>query len=263
MRRALFGLIAAVLAAAPATANYYEFTGTISFSDSSKRFLPEGKSLSGSGVGFSSGAPSNEVRLSVVNGFTGTLQTAFGSTVGYTQQAFLTNVGTGKFNESSPVAGLHGKWAVGGLARRNNYASFPLTANEMTGLGLGGTLPAFKGSTPSVRFGTWTTGTVVETNVITESHPAMGSVFYGSLSVMGFDKRTSLGMGTVQFVTPIRTVGLLGVPGNRAAIGTLTLTFAPEPGRAALLIGGGTAVALLGARRASGRPLRRRALCGL
>jgi len=255
----LLGLIATALSV-PARANYYHFTGTFSLPDSSPggsaRFLPEGVGVSGSGVAYSRNAPPNRAihGFGAVKGFTGALTTVLGSTGGYTQQVFLSGIGPGSFTTNTVgQPRLHGKLAVRGLAERlingNRTAAFPLTAGGSKGLGLDGTLMASSGTFPSVRFGTWTTGTVVESNVIVETHPAMGSVVFGDLSAMGFDNRTPLGMGTVQFVTPIRTVGLLGMPGNRAAIGALTLTFAPEPGRAVLLLVACAALSLLGARR--------------
>jgi hypothetical protein len=252
MRGAFLALISAVLSGASAAADYYQFTGSLSIPVSSRRFLPMGSaSVSGSGVGFSGVSPSNAIHLSVVNGFTGTLQTAFGSTGGFTQQAFFTAIGDADF--SKPAKGkLHGKMAVGGLGRRringSPYAGFPFTKGAITGLGLGGTLPAFSGQTPVVKFGTWTTGTVAVPAVIIEENPALGTYTLGTISAKGADARTTMGMGTVQFVTPIRTTS--GVPANRAAIAKLTLTFAPEPGRAVPLLVGCLALALLGTRRA-------------
>ena len=102
MRFASVALIAALLAGAPARSDYYLFTGALSFPEGSRRFLPRSGSISGSGVAFSSVAPSNEIHLSVVNGFTGTLSTVFGSTAGYSQQAFLTQVGKGDFSDPGP-----------------------------------------------------------------------------------------------------------------------------------------------------------------
>ena len=252
MRFASVALIAALLAGAPARSDYYVFTGALSFPEGSRRFLPRSGSVSGSGVAFSSVAPSNEIHLSVVNGFTGTLSTVFGSTAGYSQQAFLTQVGKGDFSDPGP-GNLRGKLAVGGMGRRRGpggtYAQFPFTTAGMTGLGLGGTLPAVKGPEPAVRFGTWTIGPRHESGVITTSMIVFGQFMYGTVSDAGFDKLTTMGMGAVQLVTPIRTVS--GVPGDRAAFARLTLNFAPEPGRAALLLAGSTAVAVLGARRAA------------
>lgn len=273
MGRALVALLCGVLIAAPAPAAYYEFTGTLSFADpspgGSARFLPEGVSLSGSGVAYSSnGTPFRQIgSFAGVQGFTGSLTTSFGSTAGYTQMVFVSGIGPGMhcpLGVIPPPTGcfttntvgqprLHGKMPVRGLAERfaagKRNAAFRLTTAGKTGLGLGGTLPAISGSEPSVRFGTWTTGTVSEKNVVVESHPAKGGPVLGNITGMGSDNRTSMGMGTVQFVTPIRTVGLLGLPGQRAAIAKLTLNFAPEPGRAALLLAGCFALVILGASR--------------
>lgn len=243
--RTLLALVAISLVAASAHAEYFEYTGKLEFGGS-PRFLPKGVTVSGSGTGVSSVSP-NEIDLSVVNGFTGTLQTMFVLTAGWTQQAFLTTAGAGDFSKPSAPAGLHGKMAVGGIAKRlvskNPYAAFPLTKGGMTGLGLGGTLPAISGKTPAVKFGTWTTRTVVVTNVIVAS--PSGKI--GNLVAKGSDARTTMGMGTVQLVTPIRTVS--GTPNDRGAIAKLSLTFAPEPSRGVLLLAGCAALALLGVSR--------------
>jgi hypothetical protein len=254
MQSRLVAFLAAALAAAPAAADYYTFTGTLSFVESSPFFLPGGVGVSGSGVAFSSRTlTSNTIRtFAGVSGFTGTSTSVVGSTAGYTQAAFIDGVGDGSFGQSSPIDGLHGKMAVRGLARRsfigNPYAAFPLTIDGTAGLGLGGTVPATSGQTPSVRFGTWTTGTVIEAGVITQSHPAMGTFVIGNISGMGFDTRTVSGMGDVQLVTPVRTVGISPA---RGAVASLTLHFAPEPGRGLMLLAGSLALLLLGWRRAN------------
>lgn len=273
MRRVVVSLIAAVLAGGPARAAYYEFTGTISIKDASPggsaRFLPEGVSVSGSGIAFSSNAPPFRwiYGFGAVKGFTGARTTNFGSTAGYTQMVVLNGVGPDEFTTNTvgqPY--LHGKMAVRGLASRffngDPTAAFPLTVGMSRGLGLGGSVMATSGTFQSVRFGTWKTITVSEPNVIVESHPAMSSVVYGNITGMGFDDRTTMGMGTVQFVTPIRTVSQpvvcpLPLPPcapipARGAVAVLTLTFTPEPGRAALLLAASSALALLGVRRAGG-----------
>jgi hypothetical protein len=284
MRVVIFALLTAVLAAGPARAAYYEFTGTLSFKDpspgGSARFLPEGVSVSGSGVAYSSAPQFRWIYgFGAVKGFTGSRTTNFGSTAGYTQRAFVSGFGPGSnsmhtcFPPSSAgcfttnTVGqwwLHGKMGVPGLAERfgpgARNAAFPLTVGMSRGLGLGGTVMASSGTFPSVRFGTWRTITVSEPNVVIESHPAMGTVVYGDVTGMGFDTRTPSGMGTVQFVTPIRTVSqpvicplppCAPVPEKYGAVAVLTLTFAPEPGRAALLIAACLSLVLLGARRAS------------
>lgn len=260
MRRGLLWLLFAALTSAPAAANYYQFTGTISIVESSKRFFPRDVSVSGAGVGFSSRLPANEIRsFRAVSGFTGTVSTVFGSTGGFQQKAIITRVGDAAFSKPSAPAGLKGRMAVGGVLRlvaNGTYAAFPLTSNGTIGLGLGGTVPAnlhVPGFSSSLRFGTWTTGTVLETGVVGTSHPVMGSFTTRTISAMGYDARTPSGMGTVQLVTPIRV--LSGYPTDRAAIAALTLHFAPEPGRGALLLGGGVALALVGRlRRRPPRP---------
>ena len=271
MGRALVALLCGVLIAAPAPAAYYEFTGTLSFVDpspgGSARFLPEGVGVSGSGVADSNSGVQGFrwiYGFGAVKGFAGALTTNFGSTGGYTQKAFLSGVGLDKFTTNTvgqPY--LHGKMAVRGLAERlfngNRTVAFPLTVGMSKGLGLGGTVMASSGTFESVRFGTWKTITVSEPNVIVESHPALGIALYGDVTGMGFDTRTASGMGMVQLVTPIRTVSqpivcpqppCAPILGNRGTVATLTLTFAPEPGRAVLLLSACFALVLLGAGRA-------------
>ncbi len=259
MRRALFAWIACVWLAAPAGAAYYQFTATFSVSASSPRFLPKGVVASGSGIGVSGVAPKNEIRnLAGVAGFAGPLtSTVMSGGVGYTRKAALTGIGEASF-AGTLLGKLQGELAVGGIAQRfvNGVGTgkFPLTTSATAGLGLGGTVPQISGtSTVKVRFDTWTTGTVVEAGVVTQSLPAKGVIVFGNLVGKGSDSRTSMGMGTVQLVSPIRTVGFLGVPGDRAAIAKLSLTFAPEPGRGALLLAGCAALALLGASRRRAR----------
>jgi hypothetical protein len=139
--RLLIALLAAAIAA-PASADYYQFTGTFSFAKSSEGFLPTGVSVSGSGV--ASFNP-NAIDLVQVAGFTGTLQTSFGSTAGYSQKAFITRIGDGSFSKPTSSGKLRGRLGVGGLGRYSgpgsNTFSFPLTANEMTGLGPTGRCP--------------------------------------------------------------------------------------------------------------------------
>jgi hypothetical protein len=247
----LIGSLVCVWLAAPAAANYYEFTGTISIAASSPRFLPKGAIASGSGIGVSGVLPKNEiVQLAGVKGFSGSLATTFVSGANYTRQASISAIGAANFAKALP-GNLHGVLAAGGLAQRFvggvATGAFALTSQRTAGLGLGGTLPQLSGtSTVNVRFDTWTTGTAIEAGVVTQSLPAKGIIVIGNLVGMGSDNRTSRGMGTVQLVSPIRTVGLLGLPGDRAAIAKLSLTFAPEPGRAALLFAGCAALSLLG-----------------
>jgi hypothetical protein len=292
--RVFSALLAAVIGCSPAAAEYREFTGTISFQDSSPggsaKFLPEGVSVSGSGVawsrnGWSLSGPHRQIRsFAGVKGFTGSLTTAFGSTAGYTQMVFVSGFGPGNTVMQSPCwasaytgclttntgappgSRLHGKMPVRGLAERfigpgNRVAAFPLT-NAKKGLGLGGTVMGISGSEPSVRFGTWETGMVSEMNVIVESHPAKGGPIYGNVTGVGFDTRTTHGMGTVQFVTPIRTVSqpivcplppCAPILGKRGAVVALTLHFAPEPARGVLLLAACGALALLGVSRRRAR----------
>ncbi len=251
----IYALTATALLTLSASADYYEFTGTFSFPKGSKGFLPRAVSISGSGVASSSVAP-NEIQLAFVDGFTGTLETAYFSTAGATAQAFITNVGDGKFSKPGGSGGLRGKMGFGGLARLLSggmtAVSWMLTANETKGLGLAGTVPTMSNKN-WVRYATWTTGKVVEKDVFLSRNLFKGTVMYGTLSATGFDDRTPLGMGTVQFVTPIRTVDQIGNPWIIAAIGELKLTFAPEPGRAALLVSGALALAVLGVRRTRSR----------
>jgi hypothetical protein len=261
MRRSLLALLAAVPVSAPAGAAYYEFTGTIAILESSPGFLFQGVSVSGSGIGFSSRAPSNEIRsFAGVSGFTGAwTQTYFQPTAGFvfTTNLAITGIGDASFAAASigtrgPV--LLGELGVRGLFRHRKQpyhrdpthttTSFPLTVDQTAGLGLGGTVPNMGTANFSVRFGTWRTATVWEQLVIT----GMGNS--GTISAMGFDARTDAGMGTVQLVTPVRTIsGLVPIPapGDRAAVVALTLHFAPEPGRGALLLAG--SLALLGLAR--------------
>ena len=60
--------------------------------------------------------------------------------------------------------------------------------------------------TPSVRFGTWTTGTVSEMTVVVESHPAMGGPVLGNITGMGFDNAhvDGNGHGPVRHADPDR-----------------------------------------------------------
>ena len=259
MRRALLAWIICACLASPAAAAYYQFTGTFSISARSPRFLPQGTIASGSGIGISGLAPKNEIRdLAGVAGFAGPLTTSvLSGGVGYTRKASLTGIGDANF-AATLLGKLQGELAVGGVAQRfvNGVATgkFPLTTSATAGLGLGGTVPQISGtSTVKVRFDTWTTGSVVEAGVVTQSLPAKGVIVFGNVVGKGSDNRTSMGMGTVQLVSPIRTVGFLGVPGDRAAIAKLSLTFAPEPGRGALLLAGCAALALLGASRRRAR----------
>jgi len=255
---ALCAWIACAGLASPAAAAYYQFTGTFSISASSPRFLPKGVVASGSGIGVSRVTPTNEIGdFTAVNGFTGPLTTTFVSGVSYKRKASLTGIGDASFTK--PLFGnLGGELAIGGVAQRfaNGVATgkFPLTKARTLGLGLGGTVPQISGtSSVKVKFDTWTTGTVALAGVVTQSLPAKGVIVFGNLVGMGSDNRTSMGMGTVQLVTPIRTVGFLGLPGERAAIAKLSLTFAPEPHRGGLLLAGCGVLALLGARRANSR----------
>ncbi len=203
-------------------------------------------------------------RFGAIQGFTGAGTTNSGSTAGYTQRVVLNGV-TPQVLTNNTVGQpyLHGKFAVRGLAERfgpsGRTAAFPLTGGMSKGLGLGGTLMVVSGTFPSVQFGTWTTHTVKLKSVIVASHPAQGGPVFGDISAMGFDARTNSGMGDVQLVTPVRTVSQLPVCplppcapvlGNRGAIVALTLHFAPEPSRGAMLFGACLALAWLGRRRA-------------
>ena len=286
--RAFVALLAAVIVCSPAAAEYREFTGTISFKDSSPggsaRFLPEGVSVSGSGVawshnGWSASGQHRIVRsFAGIQGFKGSLTTAFGSTGGYTQMVFVSGFGPGNtvmqplcFAQTyvgcltTNTVGqpwLHGKMPVHGLAERSvngkRTAAFRLTSNGMTGLGLGGTLPALSGTETSVRFGTWRTAKVSEMNVVVESHPAKGGPIFSNITGIGFDTRTTMGMGMVQLVTPIRTISqpivcplppCAPILGKHGAVVALTLHFAPEPARGVLLLAACGVLALLGATR--------------
>jgi hypothetical protein len=256
MRRTVLALLATALAAGPAAAGYFPFTGTLTVADSSPKFLVKGASVSGSGIGFSSRAPSNEIRsFGGVVGFTGAAQTTYISpTAGFrfTQEQSITGIGDPRFSQF-PSPKLHGKMPVRGQFWRRflaystihptteTTASFPLTINGTAGLGLGNTL---MGLMSSIRFGTWTTGTVIEPAVTTEKQTGSRTI-----SAMGFDARTPAGMGTVQLVTPVRVLSGLLPSRTQAAVVSLTLHFVPEPGQAALLLSGSVALLVLGRRR--------------
>jgi hypothetical protein len=140
---------------------------------------------------------------------------------------------------------LEGAMAVGGRARlmAGGFTAFsiPLTVNGTRGVGLGGA--AIQSGTPasslSLLGGTWTTGWVTITGVGPSSNL--------SAALAGSDARTANGLGTLTLVTPIRISH--SQLGSVAAFGVLQLTFAPEPGAAALLLAA-AALLGLGARRA-------------
>jgi hypothetical protein len=70
--------------------------------------------------------------------------------------------------------------------------------------------------------------------------------FFTNFARSGYDNRTAMGAGNIQLVSPMLThwrSPAAGVDYETAAIGKLTLTFAPEPSSAMLLVAG---VSLLG-----------------
>lgn len=223
-----------------------DFTGTLAFPEASPFFGVPGASFAGSGKGVSTGLPLNQVRdFSDVAGFTGTATTK--PALSLTDTLSITGLGNPDFT-GTPGGGLHGPLAVRGLLRRQATMTtlsftFTLTSMGTRGLGLGGTLPAPAGGT--VIFGTWTTGMVIETGVL--KTPFGGT---GTYSATGSDARTADGAGMVRLVAPVRATGS-GT--DVAMIAELTLDFAPEPGRAALLAAGSAVLFGLGWRRRRGR----------
>lgn len=243
MARALFAFVSVLLLATRSGAAFYEFTGTLSISDGSPDFLPRTAAVSGSGVGFSSRSPINEVRsFGDVSGFTGSATTkGFVGTGGFMMIHTLELDGIG--NPAFIGAPLRGKMRVPGLFRQKYatgaiFHSTPLTRASVTGLGLGGTRPINGQTTESLRFRTWTTGIVSEMQVLTG--PSTFLARTGTIKGQGFDLRTPEGMGVVQLVTPIRAQSTFVT--ERAAIAVLRLEFAPEPRRGLLLLAGSLAI---------------------
>jgi hypothetical protein len=250
MARALFAFVSVLLLATRAGAEFYQFTGTLSIHNGSPDFLPRNAEVSGSGVGFSSRFPINEIRsFGGVSGFTGSAQTkGFLGTAGFVMVNTVELDGIG--NPAFAGAPLRGKMRVPGLYRQKYswgqiFLSTPLTQAGTTGLGLGGTRPIDAQTTSSLRFATWTTGSVSEMQVLTG--PSTFMAMTGTIKSNGFDLRTPAGLGVVQFVTPVRAEHQFIT--NRAAFAVLRLVFAPEPRRGLLLLAGSLAVLWLGAIR--------------
>ena len=250
MARALFAFASVLVLAVHAGAEFYQFTGTLSIHNGSPDFLPRNVEVSGSGVGFSSRFPINEIRsFGGVSGFTGSAMTkGFLGTAGFVMVNTVELDGIG--NPAFASAPLHGKMRVPGWYRQKYpsgevFLSTPLTRAGTTGLGLGGTRPIDAQTTESLRFATWTTGARSEMQVLTGASTFMAMT--GTVKSTGFDLRTPAGMGVVQFVTPVRAQHQFIT--ERGAFAVLRLEFVPEPRRGLVLLAGSLAVLWLGATR--------------
>jgi hypothetical protein len=87
----------------------------------------------------------------------------------------------------------------------------------------------------SVEVFKWTTGNVTVT--------ASGGTFPTVLHRQGYDNRTPMGAGAVQMVSPMLTKWVGVYPDDKAAIGIMKVSFAPEPSEWMLLVSG---VSMLG-----------------
>ena len=139
---------------------------------------------------------------------------------------------------------------IGGQATSGN----PLSPGDVTG-GYKKTYVAY-GYTRSSGYQTtstvyaslfkWTTGTVTVT--------AKGGSFPTVLQRKGYDKRTPMGSGAVQLVSPMLTKWVGAGTSATAAIGIMKLSFAPEPSEWMMLASSISLLGLLAHWRRSRRP---------
>jgi hypothetical protein len=125
------------------------------------------------------------------------------------------------------------------------------TPAGQVGLGVGGTAPftffSPTGGTPltgSIQFTPWTTGSPPLTGVAKQLTSA-GFVL-STITLGGFDARTSGGLGQVQLVSPVQI--FIG-PGKAGGYGFLSLDFVPEPSRLLGFGAGAVSLLLLGTRK--------------
>jgi hypothetical protein len=161
-------------------------------------------------------------------------------------QIFVTKNAGGTFTGTTPN-NVGGTLAFNGVANVYGIGGFPGGSAPLLAIPLvvGAPNTTFKsagGVAITAISAGWTAGTAAVTGLTGTN---------ATQTAMGFNGLTPGGAGTLVLVTPIKI--FTNVAGILAAFGTLTLTYAPEPGTLLLLGMGVAGLAAIGQKRRRGR----------